>query len=182
MRLFEFLRPKPKQKSEKHFTLDNLKAIIDLTVVKADADKLKLFLDKRLKSHIETKSALRERDEFDSQEIIDFMYAGPIYFYGFFDWKEDSKEFDYYIRNALKRNFNIELSNTPVCNLDELQLINQIYRLYGTELEKHQITLCSIDTNSDSYQVILIKTEEYPKLFELVKLLGYHVEHYSEQW
>lgn len=110
------------------------------------------------------------------------MYAEPVYFYGFFDWKEDSQEFDYYVRNALKRNFNIELPSIPACNLDELQSIDQVYRLYGIELEKQQITLCSIDIGSDSYQVLLVKTEDYPALPEPVEALGYRVKHYSEQW
>jgi len=185
MGLFDFLKSKPKPEiktAQKITTTDNIKQLIDLTVCEEDAMKLKAFLGDKIKNSSEEEPLPDESMEFNSQEIVDFMAEKPVCFYGFFDWKEYSSEFDIYVRNAMKRNFGLEITKEKICDLYELTTIDKVYKLYEAELEKQQITLCNIDIGSDSYQIILVKNEYYEKLFAPVKKLGFKIEHFSEEW
>lgn len=119
---------------------------------------------------------------FDSQELIDFVDEEEIYFYGFFDWKVESIEFDDYIRSTLKRNFSQEIKEN-ICDLDELGSIDLVYKLYGEELEKIGITLCCVDTLSDSYSIMLVRNEDFPKFKAYTeKFKEFRGKHYSEAW
>lgn len=185
MGIFDFLKSKKKidvEIEQKSFTLDNIKLLIDLTVCNEDASKLKFFLDDRLGKQVSDNQTFNESIEFNSQEIVDFIAAKSIYFYGYLDWKEHSKEFDFYVRNALKRNFQLELTNMEKSDLGKLTTIREVYKLYGAELEKLNVTLCNIDVGDDSYQVMLVRSQDYSKLFEPVNKLGFRVEHYTEDW
>lgn len=185
MGLFDFLKSKSKsdlKNESKEFTLDNITLLIDLTLNTDDSNKLKSFLNDKINSQRLDRVIPNEMDEFHNQEIIDFMANEAIYFYGFFDWKEDSKEFDFYIRNALKRNYKIDFPNTSICDLDELKSIDKVYKIYGKILEKYNISLCNIDIDSDSYQIILVKNEDYDKIIKPTKELGFKLEHYTEEW
>jgi len=186
MGIFDFLKSKKKkidvEIEQKSFTLDNIKLLIDLTVCNEDAFKLKDFLDEKVRKHVASKLPINESIEFNSQEIVDFIAAKSIYFYGYLDWKEHSKEFDFYVRNALKSNFQLELVNAKICDLKNLKTINEVYKLYGAELEQLNVTLCNIDVGDDSYQILLVKNQDYRKLFEPVNKLGFKVEHFTEEW
>lgn len=185
MGIFGLFKSKPKSNvkvEQKTFTLDNIKLLIDLTVCNEDAVKLKDFLDNKVRNHIENDLPLNENFEFNSQEIVDFMAGTPVYFYGYLDWKEHSKEFDFYIRTALKRNFESEFVNEKICDLNQLSTIDKVYKIYGEALEKQQVTLCNIDTGDDSYQVMLVKEHDYDKLFAPIGALGYRIEHFTEEW
>ncbi len=172
MNFFHFLKQKTKRTSP--FTINNLTLLIDLVINKADADKLKNFLS--------TQSSFTQKVEFHSQEIMDFMVAESICFYGVFDWKECSKELDYFIKKTLKQNFDTEINSNFLDNINDTSLIGNVYKLYGVELQKQGITLCNIDTGSDSYTILLIRTENYTTLQACVKEIGYVVQDYTMEW
>ena len=161
MGFFDFFK---KDKTElpktvvKPFTLDNIKCLIDLTL------------------------NANEAYEFNSQEIIDYMYEEEICFYGFFDWKQESEDFDSYIVSAMKKNFGIDFISDNLCDLDELGSIAEVYKIYGIAIEKYGIALCNIDIQSDSYQVMLVRNEHYNDILQPVLNLGYTVEHYTQEW
>ena len=184
MGFFDFFK---KDKTElpktvvKPFTLDNIKCLIDLTLNANDAQKLKLFVDSTVNQHL-VEDLVDEAYEFNSQEIIDYMYEEEICFYGFFDWKQESEDFDSYIVSAMKKNFGIDFISDNLCDLDELGSIAEVYKIYGIAIEKYGIALCNIDIQSDSYQVMLVRNEHYNDILQPVLNLGYTVEHYTQEW
>lgn len=182
MGIFSFFKKFTTAQTEsKPFTFDNIFSLIDLTLKVEDAKIIKEFLlDKVEKS--EDKSKLSESFEFCSQEIIDFMYETPIYFYGFFDWKDESEELAEYLEKALKRNFDIEVRTNTFCDLSVLNSIDKVYKIFGENLEKFNVTMCGIDINSDSYQILLVKKGDFEKVNQLAKNLGFEAEHYTDEW
>ncbi len=182
MGIFNFFKKfVTEQTQSKPFTFDNIFSLIDLTLKVEDAEIIKEFLLNRVEKS-EHKNKLNENFEFCSQEIIDFMYATPIYFYGFFDWKEDSEELAVYLEKALKRNFDVEVRTNTFCDLSVLNSIDKVYKIFGENLEKFNITLCGIDINSDSYQIMLVKKGDFEKVKQLAKNLGFEAEHYTDEW
>ncbi len=177
MGIFKIFKSKNNTKNSED-KLDILKGLISLCLDENDRSKILNFLEELSKSE-----KFENSDEiFDSQDMIDFMYDEKICFYGFFDWKDESAEFDDYIREALKKNFSLEW-NDNICDLDELGSIDLVYKLYGSELEKKGITLCSVDTLSDSYIIMLVKNDDYIKFKKYAdRFIEFKGKHYTEEW
>jgi hypothetical protein len=182
MGIFNFFKKFAAEQTEsKPFTFENIFSLIDLTLKVEDAKIIKEFLLNKVEK-LEDKSKLSENFEFCSQEIVDFMYEVPIYFYGFFDWKQESEEFALYIENALLRNFDIQVQTNTFCDLSILNSIDKVYKIFGERLNTFNITLCGIDIDSDSYQIMLVKNDDFEKVKQLAKNLGFEAEHYTEEW
>ncbi len=183
MGFFDFLKPKHSSdhivKEVKPFTLDNIFGIIDLTSNEDDANRLKAFLENR---RLNNENEPTEADEFFADEFLDFMAEEDLYFFGHFDWKEESVVLDEFICVKMLQKFNIDISEQQFCDLEKLNGINQVYRIYGEILEKYNVTMCSIDIDSDSYQVVLVATADHDKLRHFVDQIGFKFEHHSEEW
>jgi len=160
---------------------NNIQKLIKLTLNNNDAKKLNIFLSKLSKE--KNVDFSNEGEMLVSEELIDYIYNEHIYFFGYYDWKARSSNVEDYIRKSLKKNFNKEFGNKNVCDLNELSSIDLVYKLYGVELDKMGYTLCSIDTESDSYTILLIEKENYEKFKNAVNnLTDFTPKHYTDQW
>ncbi len=167
-------------KKEEKKGLDNLKGLISLCLQGDDKDKMDHFVEELFKADNDLNS---ETDIIGSQEMIDYIYDEKIYFYGFFDWKDESIELDYFIKNALKKNFSLALKNENVCDLNELDSIDLVYKIYAKELEKLGITLCLLDTLSDSYSIFLVHSKDYDSFKKYADGFDeFSGKHHSEEW
>ncbi len=184
MSIFNIFKKKQEEKPQNEKVIekniDNLKGLISLALKDEDKIKMTNFVENLLNTDNDIED---ETDILNSQEIIDFIYDEEIYLFGFFDWREESIEFHDYIKSALKKNFQLELKNENICDLDELGSIDLVYKIYGEELEKMGITLCCIDTLSDSYTIMLIKNSEYEQFKKYAdNFLEFTGKHYTEEW
>ncbi len=140
MGIFDFLR---KNKTEevveevKENSIDNLKGLISLALKGEDQTKMTNFVEELFKAD---NDMVDELDILNSQEIVDFVYDEKVHFFGFFDWKQESSDFHSFVIKALKKNFSLELENENICDLDELDTIDLVYKQYGEELNKLGIT------------------------------------------
>ncbi|OWW25695.1 hypothetical protein B4Q04_08815 [Zobellia sp. OII3] len=160
---------------------ENIKGLASLALKDNDAEKIINKLAELSKNT--DNEFIDEGHLFTSMELYDYMCEEDIYMYGYFDWREESENFDRFIKIALDKNFSLKLEEPHICDLNELGTIGLVYRLYGRVLEKKGITLCAINTLSDSYTIMLVETDSY-KLFEnfVNNLTEYEPLHFSQEW
>ncbi len=154
-----------------------IKRLAELALNRENSIRINKFLESINGNHYENIDAL-----FSSQKLMNYISQESLCLYGFFNWKTESQEFDYFIRQALKDNFKLQLKEN-ICNLSKKNRIHHIYKIYGQELEKLQVKLCLMDAISDNYTIMLIRYKDY---YEFKKIASnfekFKMKEYKEQW
>ncbi len=159
---------------EKNNDLIYLYNCIDLIVSERDAKKLKSFVGQRVEDENRNYD-WSIQEEFNSQKILEFLFTEKIFFYGHFDWKDSSIEFETYIINALEKNFNIDFDSNKILHVNEDKFIHQVFEKYENQLNEIGIALRDVDINSDSYQIVLIKKDDLAQFTTLIEKIGFKV-------
>ena len=179
--IFNACKKKTESKNLNIIETDNIKKLVSLTLNREDEKSTINFINDLSKK--ENTDFSDESDLFLSEELFNYQYNNSIFFFGQYDWKTSSGAVDNFVRKALKSNFNENLKNENICDLGKLRFIHSVYRLYGKELDKMGFALCSIDTGSDFYIIMLIKEEDYRKFEKTVlNIEGFTPKHYKEDW
>lgn len=147
---------------------------IDLIVSERDAKKLKSFVSQKVEDENQNYD-WSIQEEFNSQKILEFLFTEKICFYGHFDWKDSAIEFEKYIIDALKKNFNIDFDSNKILHENEDKFIHQVFEKYENQLNEIGIALRDIDIDSDSYQIVLIKKDNLDQFTTLIEKIGFEV-------
>lgn len=167
-----------------HFTMNklpNIDQLIDMTLNADDAAKLRTYFHQRLQQAGDTMT-LSEKDEIYNQEVIDFIAEQQILFYGHFDWKQDSRSLDWYVKNTIKKNFDSTGVFESGCDLKELDMVYKAVKCYASTVRKAGFLLCYMDIGSDSYQLFLINPKDYERLKMLVANIGFNIKDEAVEW
>lgn len=153
--------------------------LIGITLNPADAAKLRDYFHQRLQ---QAGDSLSEKDEIHNQDIIDFIAGEQIPFYGHFDWKQQSISLDAYVKNAIKKNFDSTCVFDSGCDLKALPTVSMAVKCYVTAVRQAGLQLCYMDIGGDSYQLFVIRPEDYERLKELVTAIGFRIVDESLEW
>ena len=157
---------------EKNNNLRYLYDCIDLIVIENDAKKLKSFVSQKVEDENQNYD-WSIQEEFNSQKILEFLFTEKICFYGHFDWKDSATEFEKYIIDTLKKNFNIDFDSYKILHVIEDKFIHQVFEKYENQLNEIGIALRDIDIDSDSYQIVLIKKANLEQFTTLIEKIGF---------
>ncbi|WP_111683658.1 DUF6630 family protein [Winogradskyella tangerina] len=103
------------------------------------------------------------------QEVIDYQIEHNIYMYGYFDVKSPSTELNRFITEAIKTKYHLDVDFQKSIDLDQYKFIHDAFEHFEEVLQPYGISLRNIDMNTDSYTIILVKTEQLPEVETLIE-------------